>query len=323
MFLYLFFLISSFLFSVILLLIAVAIFTLFERKLIGSIQRRRGPNVIGLLGFLQPFADGLKLFSKETVFPSNATFLLFFFAPIITFFLSLLSWIVIPFSKNAVFADIEIGILFLFGVSSLSVYGIIFAGWSSNSKFPFLGALRSAAQMISYEISIGFLFVSIIAFSGSLNLTEIVNSQTKIFFFIPLFPIFFMFLISALAETNRHPFDLPEAEAELVSGFNVEYSSIGFALFFLGEYSNMLLMSSLGVILFFGGWIGPFFIGHQIWFSIKIAFFIIFFVWARAALPRFRYDQLMSLGWKTFFPFSLSWLIFTIGFLVSFNWLLE
>lgn len=320
------FIISSLLLVVVLLLIAVAYFTLVERKFMGSIQRRKGPNVIGFLGLLQPLADGLKLFAKETILPSNANFLLFVFAPAITFVLSLVGWAVIPLAEGAVIADINIGILYLFAVSSLSVYGIICAGWASNSKYPFLGALRSAAQMVSYEVSIGFILMAVVICAGSFNLSVIVKAQTTIFFLIPLFPIFIMFFISVLAETNRHPFDLPEAEAELVSGYNVEYSAFGFALFFLGEYANMLIMSGLSVILFVGGWLSVFpvpFFSDSIWFSLKLAIFVLIFIWARAALPRYRYDQLMALGWKTFLPFSLSWLLLTMSVLVSFNGLAE
>merc|ERR1711920_1205152 len=237
------------------LLISVAYFTLVERKIMGSIQRRKGPNVIGFLGLLQPLADGLKLFVKETILPSNANLLLFTLAPIMTFLLCLISWAVIPFSENCVLSDLNIGILYLLAISSLSVYGIILAGWSSNSKYSFLGAIRSSAQMISYEVSIGFIILSVVICSSSFNLTKIVLSQINVWFFIPLFPMFLMFCVSMLAETNRHPFDLPEAEAELVSGYNVEYSAMTFALFFLGEYANMLLMSSVLAILFFGGWL--------------------------------------------------------------------
>lgn len=309
------------------LLIAVAYFTLAERKIMGSIQRRKGPNVIGYLGLLQPLADGLKLFTKETILPSNANLVIFLIAPMLTFILSLIGWAVIPFSEGAVLSDINVGILYLFAVSSLSVYGIITSGWSSNSKYPFLGALRSTAQMVSYEVSIGFIIIAVVICAGSFNLTEIVISQKSVWYFIPLFPMFLMFLISALAETNRHPFDLPEAEAELVSGYNVEYSAMGFALFFLGEYANMLLMSSLTAILFLGGWLPLFniylfnLIPGSIWFSIKICLGVIFFIWMRAALPRYRYDQLMSLGWKIFLPLSLGWLVLTVSILISFNWL--
>jgi len=309
------------------LLIAVAYFTLAERKLMGSIQRRKGPNVIGYLGLLQPLADGLKLFAKETILPSNANLIIFLIAPMLTFILSLLGWAVIPFSEGIVLSDINVGVLYLFAISSLSVYGIITSGWSSNSKYPFLGALRSTAQMVSYEVSIGFIIVTVVLCAGSFNLTEVVIAQKKIWYVIPLFPMFIMFAISALAETNRHPFDLPEAEAELVSGYNVEYSAMGFALFFLGEYANMLLMSSLIAIFFLGGWlplldIFPLnIIPGPLWFSLKICFGVVFFIWMRAALPRYRYDQLMALGWKVFLPLSLGWLVLTISILVSFNWL--
>lgn len=309
------------------LLISVAYFTLAERKIMGSIHRRKGPNVIGYLGLLQPLADGLKLFAKETILPSNANLAVFLIAPMITFILSLIGWAVIPFDEGVVIADINVGILYLFAVSSLSVYGIITSGWSSNSKYPFLGALRSAAQMVSYEVSIGFIIVTVVVCVGSFNLTEIVLAQKGVWFAIPLFPMFIMFAISALAETNRHPFDLPEAEAELVSGYNVEYSAMGFALFFLGEYANMLLMSSLTAILFLGGWLPilncfPFnLLPGSFWFSIKICLGVVFFIVMRALLPRYRYDQLMALGWKVFLPFSLGWLLFTVAILVSFNWL--
>jgi len=309
------------------LLISVAYFTLAERKIMGVIQRRKGPNVIGFLGLLQPLADGLKLFVKETILPSNSNLFLFLLAPIITFILSLMGWAVIPFSLNSVLSDINIGILYIFAVSSLSVYGILIAGWASNSKYPFLGALRSAAQMISYEVSIGFIIVNVIIASGSFNLSEIVISQDRIWYIIPLFPMFLIFCVSMLAETNRHPFDLPEAEAELVSGYNVEYSAMTFALFFLGEYANMLLMSSFASLLFLGGWlplINVFPINilpGAFWFSIKIFLGVFFFVLTRAALPRYRYDQLMFLGWKCFLPLSLGYMLFTVGVLMSFNWL--
>jgi len=309
------------------LLIAVAYFTIAERKIMGSIQRRKGPNVIGFVGLLQPLADGLKLFVKETILPSNSSVIIFLFAPILTFILSLISWSVIPFSNKLVLADLNVGILYLFATSSLSVYGIVMAGWSSNSKYPFLGALRSAAQMISYEISIGFIIINTCVCAGSFNLSAIVLVQKNIWFFIPLFPMFIIFCVSMLAETNRHPFDLPEAEAELVSGYNVEYSAMTFALFFLGEYANMLLMSSFVSILFLGGWLPLFniipfsIIPGSFWFSIKISLGVLFFILTRAALPRYRYDQLMHIGWKCFLPLSLGYLIFTVGILVSFNWL--
>jgi len=313
------------LFIIIFLLISVAYFTLAERKIMGSIQRRKGPNVIGWYGLLTPLADGLKLFSKETILPSNSDLIVFVISPMITFLLSLIGWAVIPFGEGIVGSDIQIGVLYLFGISSLGVYGIIMSGWSSNSKYAFLGALRSAAQMVSYEVSIGFIIICIVLCVGSFNLTEIVMAQKNIWFCIPLFPVFVMFFISALAETNRHPFDLPEAEAELVSGYNVEYSSMGFALFFLGEYANMLLMSSLTTILFFGGWlpllnIFPFnLIPSFIWFGLKICFFVVLFIWFRAILPRYRYDQLMTLGWKVFSPLSLSYLLLISSIFLSFN----
>ena len=309
------------------LLISVAYFTIAERKLMGSIQRRRGPNVIGFLGLLQPLADGLKLFVKETILPSNSNIYVFLLAPLLTFILSLIGWAVIPLAETIVISDLNLGILYLFTISSLSVYGIIMAGWSSNSKYPFLGSLRSAAQMISYEVSIGFIIVNICVCVGSFNLSEIVLAQRSIWFIVPLFPMFILFYISMLAETNRHPFDLPEAEAELVSGYNVEYSAMTFALFFLGEYANMLLMSAFSSILFFGGWLPLFDIfpfnklPGVFWLSTKILLGVIFFILTRAALPRYRYDQLMHIGWKSFLPLSLGYLIFTVGLLISFNWL--
>ena len=308
-------------------LISVAYFTLAERKLMGIIQRRRGPNVIGYLGLLQPLADGLKLFVKETILPSSSNLFLFILAPIITFLLSLMGWAVMPFSETIVLSDINLGILYLFSISSLSVYGILLAGWSSNSKYPFLGAIRSTAQMISYEVSIGFVIVNTCLCTGSFNLSKVVLAQSNVWFIIPLFPMFIIFAISMLAETNRHPFDLPEAEAELVSGYNVEYSAMTFALFFLGEYANMLLMSSFLAILFLGGWLplftfAPFvYIPGVVWFSLKMSLGVFFFILTRAALPRYRYDQLMFLGWKSFLPLSLGYLLFTAGVLISFNWL--
>jgi NADH-quinone oxidoreductase subunit H len=309
------------------LLIAVAYFTIAERKLMAIIQRRKGPNVVGFMGLLQPLADGLKLFTKETILPSNSNLSIFLFAPSLSFILSLIGWAVIPFSEEVVLSDLNVGILYLLSVSSLSVYGIIMAGWSSNSKFPFLGALRSAAQMISYEVSIGFIIINVCICSGSFNLSEIVISQKNIWYCIPLFPSFVMFAISMLAETNRHPFDLPEAEAELVSGYNVEYSAMTFALFFLGEYANMLLMSSFISILFLGGWLPLFdnyllnLVPGPLWFSLKIVLGVTFFILTRATLPRYRYDQLMFIGWKCFLPLSLGYMLFTAGILISFNWL--
>jgi NADH-quinone oxidoreductase subunit H len=303
----------------------VAYFTLAERKILGAIQRRRGPNVVGVYGLLQPLSDGFKLLVKETVLPSNANKFIFVLSPIITFVISLMGWAIIPYDKYSMLSEVNIGVLYLFAISSLGVYGIIMSGWSSNSKYAFLGALRSAAQMVSYEVSIGFIIVTIVVCCGSFNLQTIVESQKNVWFIIPFFPLFLMFFVSALAETNRHPFDLPEAEAELVSGYNVEYSAMGFALFSLGEYANMLLMSSLNVILFFGGWLSPIgilsFMPGSLWFGIKICFFVILFIWMRAALPRYRYDQLMGLGWKVFLPISLSYLMLTFCILVAFNML--
>lgn len=320
-----FYTILKILFLAIPLLIAIAYFTLAERKILASVQRRKGPNVVGVFGLLQPLADGLKLFLKEIVLPSNADIILFVLAPILTFFLSLLSWAIIPLGYTMFFTELNVGILYLLAISSLGVYGIIIAGWSSNSKYAFLGALRSTAQMISYELTIGFSILSVLICSKSLNLIAIVLAQKTIWYFVPLFPIFIIFFISCLAETNRHPFDLPEAEAELVSGYNVEYSGMGFALFFLGEYANMLLMSSLTTILFLGGWLTPFsflnFLPDSFWFSLKTTFFVILFVVARAILPRYRYDQLMRLGWKIFLPFTISWFLYTSSILLSFNWL--
>jgi len=309
------------------LLLAVAFFTVAERKIMGAIQRRRGPNVIGFVGLLQAIADGLKLLVKETILPSNSNIGIFLLAPVLSFLLSVIGWSVIPFSHTVVLADINLGILYIFAISSLNVYGLILSGWASNSKYAFLGALRSTAQMISYEISIGFIVLSIAVCVGSLNLSKIVLAQNEVWLLVPLFPLFVMFYISMLAETNRHPFDLPEAEAELVSGYNVEYSAMTFALFFLGEYSNMLLMSALSAILFLGGWLPPFnifpltLVPGSIWFSLKVGIGVVFFILTRASLPRYRYDQLMHLGWKSFLPFAIGYLMFTVGILISFNWL--
>lgn len=309
------------------LLIAVAYFTIAERKIMGAIQRRRGPNVVGYIGLLQPLADGLKLFVKETTLPNSSNIAIFLLAPSMSFILSLLGWAVIPFSEGLILCDLNLGLLYLFAISALNVYGILFAGWSSNSKYPYLGALRSAAQMISYEISLGFTALNVVICSGTFNLSGITTTQEKIWFLIPLFPMFLIFYISMLAETNRHPFDLPEAEAELVSGYNVEYSSMTFALFFLGEYANMLIMSAFGAVLFLGGWLPLFnnflfnLVPGSLWFSLKICLGVVFFVFARATLPRYRYDQLMYLGWKCFLPLALSYLVFTMGLLSSLNWL--
>jgi NADH-quinone oxidoreductase subunit H len=309
------------------LLICVAYLTYVERKVIGAIQLRKGPNVVGPFGLLQPFADGLKLLMKETVVPSSANQVVFVFAPILTFTLGLAAWAVIPFGQGLVLADINVGILYLFAISSLGVYGIIMAGWSSNSRYAFLGALRSAAQMISYEVSIGFIIITVLLCVGSLNLTDIIMAQKSVWFAIPLFPMFVVFFVSALAETNRTPFDLPEAEAELVAGYNVEYSAMTFALFFLGEYANMILMSAMAVVLFFGGWLPPFdvapftLIPGPVWFLIKIMIILFIFLWVRATFPRYRYDQLMHLGWKVFLPLSLVWVVLTAGVLIFTGWL--
>jgi len=305
------------------LLISIAYFTLAERKILGAIQRRRGPNVVGTYGLLQPLADGFKLFVKESVLPSSSSKIIFIISPLITFIISLMGWAIIPFNKYAVLSDINLGMLYIFAVSSLGVYGIIMSGWSSNSKYSFLGALRSTAQMVSYEVSMGLIIATIGMCCSSLNLTDIIESQEDVWYVSLFFPLFLMFFTSALAETNRHPFDLPEAEAELVSGYNVEYSAMSFALFSLGEYSNMLLMSSLNSILFFGGWL-PFislfaFLPGSLWFGIKICFFVILFVWMRAALPRYRYDQLMDLGWKTFLPLTVLHVVFAFIMLITFN----
>lgn len=310
------------------LLIAVAYFTIAERKIMGAIQRRRGPNVVGYIGLLQPLADGLKLFVKETTLPTSANLNLFLLAPSLSFILSLIGWAVIPLAEGIVICELNLGILYLFAISSLNVYGILFAGWSSNSKYAYLGALRSAAQMISYEISIGFTVLNVVICAGSFNLSTIVLAQQKIWFIVPLLPIFIIFYVSMLAETNRHPFDLPEAEAELVSGYNVEYSAMTFALFFLGEYANMLLMSTFSSILFLGGWlplINNFYLNlvipSTIWLSLKIVIGVIFFIITRATLPRYRYDQLMQLGWKCFLPLTIGYFVLNVGILISFNWL--
>ena len=308
------------------LIIAVAYFTLVERKVMAGIQRRRGPDVVGAWGLIQPFADAAKLILKETILPSTANTVLFVIAPILSFMLSLIGWAVIPFGETYVLSDINVGVLYLFAVSSLGVYGIIMSGWASNSKYAFLGGLRSAAQMVSYEVSIGFIIIAVVICTGSLNLSTIVLSQETVWYALPLFPMFFMFFISALAETNRHPFDLPEAEAELVAGYNVEYSAAGFALFFLGEYANMIMMSSVTTILFLGGWLPlinilPFtLVPGPLWFGLKVCFFVLLFVWARAAYPRYRYDQLMRLGWKIFLPLSLGMVLFIAGILIASNW---
>nr|7AR7_H Chain H, NADH-ubiquinone oxidoreductase chain 1 [Arabidopsis thaliana] len=309
------------------LLLGVAFLVLAERKVMAFVQRRKGPDVVGSFGLLQPLADGLKLILKEPISPSSANFFLFRMAPVATFMLSLVAWAVVPFDYGMVLSDLNIGLLYLFAISSLGVYGIIIAGRSSNSKYAFLGALRSAAQMVSYEVSIGLILITVLICVGSCNLSEIVMAQKQIWFGIPLFPVLVMFFISCLAETNRAPFDLPEAEAELVAGYNVEYSSMGFALFFLGEYANMILMSGLCTLFFLGGWLPildlPIFkkIPGSIWFSIKVLFFLFLYIWVRAAFPRYRYDQLMGLGWKVFLPLSLAWVVSVSGLLVTFQWL--
>lgn len=309
------------------LLLAIAFLTLTERKVMASMQRRKGPDVVGIFGLFQPIADGLKLLVKEPVLPSSANLVIFLFAPVLTFLLSQVAWAVIPFGEGLVLADLDVGLLYMFAVSSLGVYGIITAGWSSNSKYAFLGSLRSAAQMVSYEVSIGLILITVLLCVGSLNFTQIVLAQEKVWFCVPLFPLLIMFFISCLAETNRAPFDLPEAEAELVAGYNVEYSSMGFALFFLGEYANMIIMSSLCSLFFLGGWLPPFnfalfyWIPGVFWFAIKIIFFLFLFVWVRAAFPRYRYDQLMTLGWKVLLPLSLAWVVLVSGILIRFDFL--
>lgn len=308
------------------LMLSVAYLTYAERKVIAAMQMRKGPNVVGPFGLLQPLADGMKLMSKEMIIPTGSNRYLFLLAPVTTFTLAMVGWAVIPFDYQLVLADINVGILYLLAISSLGVYGIIIAGWASNSKYPFLGAIRSAAQMVSYEVSIGLIIITVLLCAGSLNLTEIVRSQEDVWYVLPLFPMFIVFIISILAETNRHPFDLPEAEAELVAGYNTEYSATPFALFFLGEYANMILMSAIATILFLGGWLAPFgldFIPGPIWFALKIAFVLFIFIWARAALPRYRYDQLMRLGWKVFLPISLVAVVVTAGVLLYTGWLPE
>ncbi len=312
------------------LLLSVAYLTYAERKVIGAMQLRKGPNVVGPFGLLQPIADAVKLLFKETIVPAGANRVIFILAPMLIFTLALIGWAVIPFGAGLVLSDINVGILYLFAISSLGVYGVLMAGWASNSKYPFLGALRSAAQMVSYEVSMGFVIITVLLCAGSLNLSEIVLSQQGDYgmfswYWLPLFPMFIVFFISVLAETNRSPFDLPEGESELVAGFFLEYSAFPFALFFLGEYANMILMSGITTILFLGGWLplfdfAPFtWIPGPVWFAGKVAFVLFFFLWARATFPRYRYDQLMRLGWKVFLPLSLFWVVATAGFLIAFD----
>ncbi len=309
------------------LLMSVAYLTFAERKVLAAMQLRKGPNVVGPFGLWQPFADALKMLMKETVIPTGANRFLFILAPMLTFSLAMIAWAVIPVNDGWAIADINVGVLYLFAISSLGVYGIIIAGWASNSRYAFLGAMRSAAQMVSYEVSMGFVIVTVLLCVGSLNLSDIVRAQERIWFAIPLFPMFVVFFISTLAETNRAPFDLPEGESEIVGGFFVEYSAMTFALFFLGEYANMILMSSMTSILFLGGWLSPLpfapftWVPGPIWFILKICLCLFGFLWVRATFPRFRYDQLMRLGWKVFLPLSLGWLVLTAGVLVAMGWL--
>ncbi len=308
------------------LLIAVAYATWAERKVLGAMHLRKGPNVVGLFGLLQPFADALKMLMKETIIPAGANRALFLLAPVITFVLAMIAWAVVPVNDGWAVAKINVGVLYLFAISSLGVYGVIIAGWASNSKYAFLGAMRSAAQMVSYEVSIGFVMVSVLLCVGSLNLNDIVLAQRHIWFAIPLFPMFLVFFISGLAETNRSPFDLPEGESEIVAGFFVEYSSLAFGLFFLGEYANMFLMSAMTTILFLGGWLAPFgvepftWLPGPLWFLLKVFACMFVFIWVRGTLPRYRYDQLMRLGWKVFLPLSLLWLVLTGGVLMATGW---
>jgi NADH-quinone oxidoreductase subunit H len=306
-------------------MIGVAYLTYVERKVIGAMHLRRGPNMVGPFGLLQPIADGLKLFLKETIIPSGANRGVFILAPCVTFVLALIAWAVIPFGDGMVLADINVGILYLFAISSLGVYGVLMAGWASNSRYAFLGALRSAAQMVSYEISMGFIIVTVLLVAGSLNLSDIVRAQENVWFVVPLLPMAVIFFVSTLAETNRHPFDLPEAEAELVAGYNVEYSAMTFALFFLGEYANMILMASMTTILFLGGWLPPMdiyplnLVPGPVWFALKLASVLFVFLWVRATFPRYRYDQLMRLGWKVFLPISLAAVVIVGGAVVAFD----
>lgn len=320
---------GSILIVVLPLIVAMAYLTLAERKVIAAMQMRKGPNVTGPFGLLQPLADGVKLMFKETIIPTKANKVMFLMAPMLTFALALLGWAVVPFNETFAIADINVGVLYLFAISSLGVYGIIISGWASNSQYAFLGAIRSSAQMVSYEVSIGLVIVTVLLCAGSLNLGDIVRSQAggvgHWYAFSGLLPMFVIFFISGLAETNRLPFDLPEAEGELVAGYNVEYSAMAFALFFLGEYMNMILISAMTVILFLGGWYAPVdaewlsWIPGAAWFILKIALCLFVFLWVRATFPRYRYDQLMRLGWKIFLPVSLLWVVLTAGYLVYFD----
>ena len=308
-------------------LVSVALIVWLDRRVWAFVQKRQGPNVVGPFGLLQSLADALKYIFKEIIIPSSSNKVIFILAPIVTMTLALIAWAVIPFSATQVLADINVGILYLFAVSSLGVYGIIMGGWASNSKYPFLGAIRSAAQMVSYEVSIGVIIINVLLCVGSLNLNDIVIAQQNMWFIIPLFPMFVIFFISALAETNRPPFDLPEAEAELVAGYQTEYSGMMYAMFWLGEYANILLMCAMGAILFLGGWMSPIelypftLVPGAIWLILKILFLFILFALVKAIVPRYRYDQLMRLGWKVFLPFSLFWVVATSGFLVYFDML--
>ena len=306
-------------------LVSVAMIVWLDRRIWAFVQKRQGPNVVGPFGLLQSLVDALKYIFKEVIIPSSSNKIIFILAPIVTMTLALISWAVIPFSATHVIADINVGILYLFAVSSLGVYGIIMGGWASNSKYPFLGSIRSAAQMVSYEVSIGVIIINVLLCVGSLNLNDIVQAQEKIWFVIPLFPMFVIFFISALAETNRPPFDLPEAEAELVAGYQTEYSGMMYAMFWLGEYANILLMCAMGAILFLGGWLSPIeiypfsLIPGAIWLIFKILFLFILFALVKAIVPRYRYDQLMRLGWKIFLPLSLIWVVLTASYLFYFN----
>jgi len=308
-------------------LVSVALIVWLDRRIWGFVQKRRGPNVVGPFGLLQTLADALKYIFKEIIIPASSNKVIFILAPIVTMTLALIAWAVIPFSEKLVIANINVGILYIFAVSSLGVYGIIMGGWASNSKYPFLGSIRSAAQMISYEISIGIIIVNVLICVGSLNLNEIVLAQKNVWFIFPLFPMFVIFFISALAETNRPPFDLPEAESELVAGYQTEYSGMMYAMFWLGEYANILLLCALGSILFLGGWLSPIniypfnLVASPFWMVLKILFLFILFSLIKAIVPRYRYDQLMRLGWKVFLPFSLAWLVITASFLFFFDML--